>query len=1015
FDPCLQLMMDAVHRFEGTVSRVLGDGIMALFGAPLALEDHPQRALYAALLMHEAVDRYAAELQRSRGITLQIRVGLNTGEVVVRAVGNDLHMDYSAVGHAVGLAARMEALATPGSTLVTARTWGLTQGSFRFAAQGPIQIKGVRDPIEVYELLGPSAPRSRLAIRAARGLSPFVGRARELAQLQEIATLVQNGPGQVVSLVGEAGVGKSRLLEEIKPVLRASGYLLIEGAGFAYGKTRAYLPLIQMLKRYCEIGDQDDPATYQRKLRSRLASVDISLVEYLPVFLELLGVESGDPQTTNLSAEARLQKIFNGTKQLIALQSRRQPVALIVEDLHWLDARSLAFLQGLITGIAALRVFFLLNYRPGNPYPWEDQSFSHRLRIAPLQQRASEEMFTTLVGTAPEVAALAPVVCQQSGGNPFFLEEIVQGLIETGVLAGQPGAYTLARRLSVWTLPATVQGLLASRLDRLSPSLKALLQTAAVIGREFSRALLARVARLPEQELNQALTILETREFLYETAVYPDTIYAFKHALTQEVAYQSLLHERRTALHAAVGAAAEALYAEKLPEYVNVLAYHYARSTNTDKALHYLHLAGLQAFNLCADTDALHFWGESLRVLATLPPGMERDRQEVRIRLHLINVLSRQDKDDGSTRAHFEAAEGVCRRLNDPRLLVKLHAALAATYVLWGRPRLGLTHAGTAKDLAVSLGDVRLRVMTLGPLASLLWTAGRFTEGRQAAEEGISLVQQYGLLNGPTDLIAYPSVQCLAIAGVCQGFLGDFAQGCGALQEAVASAGQHRVHIPQALSHWSLALLHDLRGDGSSALREANTALSIMQEVGAGGWSLLVGCARDYLAARQSDGPVPTPWLTQTWQEKRAFYELAGAWLAEATLRAGRQEEALRLATMALAEAEASESTWFLYAAHAALGRVLARLESRDDTGAETHLLAALRYAETMQSRPLCGRAALELGAVLSRKQGESERRKSTDEREQARAYLTRAVELCGTLGMDADCKRAQRLLAQLT
>lgn len=1016
FDPCLQHMMDAVHRFEGTVSRVLGDGIMALFGAPLALEDHPQRALYAALLMHEAVNRYAVELRRNHGLTLQIRVGLNTGEVVVRAVGNDLHMDYSAVGHAVGLAARMEALATPGSTFVTAHTYRFTQGSFRFAAQGPIQIKGVREPIEVYELLGPSAQRSRLEIRAARGLSPFVGRARELVQLHEIATVVKNGPGQVVSLVGEAGVGKSRLLEELKPTLRANGYILIEGAGFAYGKTRAYLPLIDMLKHYCEISDQDDPAAYQGKLKSRLASVDISLVEYVPVFLELLGVESGDPQVTSLSSEARLQKIFTGTKQLLALQSRRQPVALIVEDLHWLDVRSLAFLQALITGIAALRVLFLLTYRPGNTYPWEEQSFSHRLRIAPLQGRASEELFTTLVGTVPEVATLAPLVCQQSGGNPFFLEEIVQGLIETGVLVGQPGAYTLAHPLSVWTLPATVQGLLASRLDRLSPSLKALLQTAAVIGREFSRTLLARVAGLPEHEMHQALATLETREFLYETAVYPDTIYAFKHALTQEVAYQSLLHERRTALHAAVGAAAEALYADKLPEYINVLAYHYAHSANTDKALHYLHLAGLRAFNLCADTDALHFWEESLRVLATLPPGMERDRQEVRIRLHLINVLSRQDKDDGSTRAQFEAAEAVCHRLNDPRLLIKLHAALAAAYVLWGRPRLGLNHASTGKHLADSVGDVRLQVMTLGPLASLLSISGRFTEGRQIAEEGVSLVQRYGLLDGPMDIIAYPSAQCMVIAGICQGFLGDFAQGFDTLQEAVTSAERHRVHIPQALSHWSLALLYNLRGDSASALREANTALSIIQEVSAGGWSLLVGCARDYLAAMQAKSSVPMPWLIQTWHEKRTFYELAGAWLAEATLQAGRQDEALRLAKAALAEAEASESTWFLYAAHTALGRVLARSELRDDTGAETHLLAALRYAETMQCRPFQARVVLELGGVLVRKSASSSVQPEEEARDKARArsYLLRAVELCETLGMSANLQQSHALLVQL-
>jgi hypothetical protein len=310
-DPCLQRMMDAVHRTEGTVNRILGDGIMALFGAPLALEDHAQRALYTALLMHDTVGRYAVELRERHGISLQIRVGINTGTVVVRTISNNLYMDYSAVGHAVGLAARMESLA---------------------ARPGPA--------------------RSRLAARASQGFTPFVGRTQELGQLRQILSFVSAGRGQVVLLVGEAGVGKSRLLEEFKPTLRAQGYLLIEGAAFPYGKTRAYLPLIEMLKHYCELSDQDTPETYRERLPSKLAAVDPSLTEYVPVLLELFGINSGDPNTAKLPAEARLQKILDAVKRLIALQSRRQPVALIIEDLHWLDARSLAFLQNLTPGIA---------------------------------------------------------------------------------------------------------------------------------------------------------------------------------------------------------------------------------------------------------------------------------------------------------------------------------------------------------------------------------------------------------------------------------------------------------------------------------------------------------------------------------------------------------------------------------------------------------------------------------------------------------------------------------------
>ena len=1030
-DPCLQRMMDAVHRVEGTVNRILGDGIMALFGAPLALEDHAQRALSAALLMHEAVARYALELREHHGISLQIRVGVNTGEVVVRTISNNLYMDYSAVGHAVGLATRMESLATPGSTLVTFSAYRLAHDFFHFAARGTVKVKGVKEPLETYELLGPGPSRSRLAARATQGLSPFVGRVRELAQLHGILALASTGRGQVVSLVGEAGVGKSRLLEELKPALRARGYLLIEGAAFPYGKTRAYLPLIEMLKRYCELSDQDPPDLYREQVRGKLTAVDVSLTQYIPVLLELLGIDSGDPQIANLPAEARLQKILEAIKRLIALQSRRQPVALLVEDLHWLDARSLTFLQALTTGVPALPVVLLYTYRPGDSYPWEAQSFVHRLQITPLQPDTSASLFTALVGTDSAVATLAPVVCEQSGGNPFFLEEIIQSLVETGTLTGQPGAYTLARPLPEWTLPATIHGVLASRLDHLPPTLKTIVQTAAVIGREVARPLLARVAGLAEAELDQALTTLQAREFLYETAVYPDPVYTFKHALTQEVAYHELLHERRTLLHETVGAAIETLYGDRLAEQVTLLAYHYSRSANIDKALHYLHLAGQRAFDLYADTDAVHFWEEHLRLLTTLPANSDRDRHEVRTRIHLINVLSRQGTDDGPARAQFDAAEAACQRLNDSRLLAELHATLAVAYVLWGRPRPGLTHASTAKRLADSLNDLHLKVITHGPLAHLLWIAGRFSEGLHVAEEGLELVRHLGLLNEQMGFVAYPYVQCLAIAGACRGFLGDFVQGTSALQEAATSAAQHGNRISQALAHWGLALLHALRGEVSSGLREAERSLVVMQEIGSTPGVLLAGCVREHLAPTDSTSPMqvaPAPLpqsLSQTWQERYAFCELAGTWLAEAVFRAGRQEEALQLARVALAQAEASESAWFLCAAHTTLGRLFGQLHQRDKAGAEAHLLAALHHAEVMQSRPLSTQVLVALGEVLGKPRrapgsrrsavhGSETKKGMAAEQQRAREYLTRAVDLAGTLGMHPAREQALALLAQL-
>ena len=1020
-DPCLQLMMRAVHRFEGTVNRILGDGIMALFGAPLALEDHPQRALYAALEMHHLVNRYAADIRRDHGIALQIRVGINTGEVVVRTIGNDLCMDYSAVGHAVGLAARMESLAPPGSTLVTLDTYRTAHKAFHFEAKGAVSVKGVSTPVETFELIEPRSTGSRLAVRAGQVWSPLIGRASELAHLKTLVALAASGHGQIVSLSGEAGVGKSRLLEEIKTSLHTHNYLLIEGAAFPYGQTRAYQSWVEMLKDYCHISDQDDPQTYRDKLHRKLLSADPALAPSESVFLELLGVDSHDPTIASLSAEARLQQVINGTRRLIAAESQRQPVAFVIEDLQWLDAKSIDFLHALTAGIATLPVLLLLSYRPNQSsqsYTWESHSFSHCFHLTPLPQATSQALFTNLVGNDPSVARLIPIVSEKSGGNPFFLEEIVQHLVETGVLLGRPGQYRVTHPLAEWSLPATVQGVLASRLDRLEPQLKQLLQTASVIGREFSRTLLSQVLNWSEAELELACQTLQTREFVYETAIYPDTTFTFKHALTQEVAYHSLLQTHRAELHAAVGATIEALHGDKLQEYVTVLAYHYSRSAIQDKAEHYLYQAGLRSVELYADTDAQHFWEEHLRLLATFPPNADWDRRAVRTRLHLVTLLSRQSSTEGPIQEQFALAEAVCQRLADSRLLAAVHTTVAGAYVLWGRPRAGLSHAQTAYELSAGQDDSASQVYAHGPLAHLLWLAGRFAEGLQIAQAGLELIQHHRLLETQLNQSVYPYIQCLAVSGVCQGFLGNMEIGFQQLGQANDMAKQHHQHIPHALSHWGMALLHALQGKTNLSQQEAAAAFTVMQKIGAPASLLMASAVSEYytiLATDSSaeDGPTHAiSSLAQTWSEQGVYYELLGIWYAEALFQLGRKSEALQVAKAALIQAQNSHSRWFLYLAHTTLGRILNQIEPVDQAAVEEHLDSARQQAEHMDSRPFLGQSMLRLGEFLCHCSTISQPPDCDTAR--ARAYLTQAAGLCAALDLQADSQRAQNLLLQL-
>lgn len=1011
-DPCLQRMMDAVHRTEGTVSRVLGDGIMALFGAPLALEDHPHRALYAALHMQEAVQRYAVELRQQQDIDLQIRVGVNTGEVVVGAIGNDLFMEYTPVGHAVGLAARMETMAPPGSTLVTDATYRLTCHTFRFAARGLTKVKGAAQPFPVYELLGFDPSRSRLTARTASGLSPFLGRARELVQMEEFAATVAAGHGQVVTLLGEAGLGKSRLIEECKPMLRERGFLLIEGEGFAYGKTRAYAPLIDMLKSYCGIAEHDPVASYREKLHRTLTEVHASMAAFVPLFLDLLGVDPEDSTLATLSGEAKLQQILNGIKRLIAFQCRFQPVAFLVEDLHWLDEHSLGFLRTLATSLEALPVLILSSSRPGHGTPWEEQTYVHLVRLEPLPPEVTTSLFTALVGTVPSGSALVPAVCQRSGGNPLFLEEMIHTLRETGALTealnDTPARQSSPLLSPEWTLPTTIQGVLASRLDRLPQSAKDLLQTAAVIGQDASYELLAQVADLTEEELLQALQLLQARDLLHESALYPDSIYSFKHALTQEVAYHGLLQENRTRLHERAGNAMETLYADKLPEYASLLAYHYLRSANVAKAMHYLQLAGQRAASLYADEDAHYFWEEYLRLLSMQPHNSERDLAEVHARLRLISVLGRQHHDDAPIRAQFTLAEEVCRRLDNAPLLAELHATMAVAYILWGRPQVGLPHARAAKDIATATDHIYLQAITAGPLAHLLWLAGAFAEALAVAEEGLAHVQQHQLMQQPMGFIIHPYDHCLAIAGASRGFLGKADRGVSALRLAAEQTQGHGNRMSQAVVHWGLALVFDLYGEHSPARQEITLAVEIMEEVSPTTGRLLVGCLQEYLAeiaarSDKDDQPAsPRAALTRTWREQLAFCELAGAWLAELEAHHGNGEIAQGLARDAVAKAEESGSLWFRCVAHLTLGRLLADGVPELASRAEEHLRMACDLAARMQSLPFLAWATRALGEFLV---GSSD----AASRIQAEPYLQQAKELSAQFVLPALHERTRR------
>ena len=562
-DPAIHHMMDAVHRFEGTVNQVLGDGIMALFGAPIAHEDHALRACYAALAMQTAMRAYTDEVRRTRGLELRMRVGLNAGEVVVRAIGNDLHMDYSAVGETTVLAARMEQTATPGSIRLSAATLRLVEGLVQVTALGPVPVKGLAEPVEVFELMGASHLRRRLQAAAARGLTPFVGRQHELAALHQALAQAQAGHGQVVALVGEAGVGKSRLVYEVIHSHRTQGWRVLESASVSYGKATPYFPVIDLLKRYCQIDDGDEARTIRARVTGQVLTLDETLQDTLPALLALLDVLPDDSPFVHLDPSQRRQRTLEALRRVLLRESQVQPLLLVFEDLHWIDSETQALLDRLIESLPTAHLLLLVNYRPEYQHGWGSKTFYTQLRLDPLPPASAEAFLAGLLGDDPSLAPLLPLLMARTAGNPFFLEESVRTLVETAALVGTPGAYRLAAPLQGMPVPATVQAVLAARIDRLAPQEKGLLQTAAVLGTDVPFALLRAIADVPEAALHRSLAHLQAAEFLYETRLFPEPEYTFKHALTHEVAYGSLLLERRRGLHARLVEAIEALAPER--------------------------------------------------------------------------------------------------------------------------------------------------------------------------------------------------------------------------------------------------------------------------------------------------------------------------------------------------------------------------------------------------------------------------------------------------------------------
>jgi len=579
------ILSEGVERFEGYVDKFTGDGVMALFGAPIAHEDHARRACYAALHLQEGLRTYANELRLTRGLNFSVRQGINSGAVIVGKIGDDLRMDYTAQGHTVGLASRMEQIAEPGKVYVTAHTAADLQGYFALADLGKLEIKGVSEAMHVYELQGLGQMHTRMDVSRSRGFSRFVGRGGEMQVLEAALARARDGQAQVIGIVGEAGLGKSRLCFEFLERCRARGLMTYETTGVAHGKAIPLLPVLRLFRAFFGISEQDSATTARERIAGRLLLLDERLRESLPLIFEFMGVPDPENPAPRMDAEARQRQMFDMVRRVLQARGQKETSVTLLEDLHWFDDASAAFLDPLIDANAGTRSLILLNYRPEYQAPWMGKSCYHQLPLAPLGPEAIREMLAALLGSDSSTVGLADAIHARTAGNPFFTEEVVQSLIESGKLQGSRGAYRLVTPVDRLAVPSSVHGVLAARIDRLAAREKDVLQTAAVIGREFDEPTLAAVVEQDAPQLREALQRLKDSEFVYEQSLFPVAEYQFKHPLTQEVALASQLSERRRRLHAAVARVIEAAHPEGPGEHAALLAHHWEEAADPRQAV----------------------------------------------------------------------------------------------------------------------------------------------------------------------------------------------------------------------------------------------------------------------------------------------------------------------------------------------------------------------------------------------------------------------------------------------
>jgi class 3 adenylate cyclase/tetratricopeptide (TPR) repeat protein len=1003
-DPTVDAMMAAVHRYEGTVNKVLGDGIMALFGAPIAHEDHAVRAAYAALAIQEAVRRQAEALRRRLGVEVQVRVGLHSGEVVVRAIGNDLTMDYDAIGPTTHLAARMEQLAPPGAIRLTAATLRLAEGFLRVASLGAVPVKGVPEPVEIFDLVGASEARTRLQAAAAGGLSRFVGRDDEIGAMARALERAGEGRGQIVSVVGEPGVGKSRLFYEFVQSHRTKGWLVLQAGSVSHGKATSYLPAIDLLKGYFGIGGRDDARRIREMVAGKIVTLDESLRAIAPALLSLFDVKVEDDAWLALEPAQRRRRTLEACRALLLRESREQPLVVVFEDLHWVDGETLALIDGLVESMAGARILLLLNYRPEFADPWANRSYASRLRIEPLRPQSAGELLADLLGADESLGPLRELLIERTEGNPFFLEESVRELVESGALGGRRGAYRQALPLTSIRIAPTVHAVLAARMDRLAPEDKALLQSAAVIGKDFALPLLEAIVERSPDDVRRGLAALQESEFVYETRLFPEPEYTFRHALSHDVAYNSLLGERRRALHGRIVEGIERQAGTRAAERAERLAYHAQRAEQWEQAYRYAREAGDKAAARNDSRGALESYRQALAALARLAETPDRVAERVDL-LFLVRDALFVLGEPKEVPALMAEAERLSLQGNDRGRLAWASLYLASFYWQTGQQDKAIEMAGKARAIWQERGERERVALVDYRFASIYVMNGDFAAAADHAERCLDVLDN----DAGRRLFAFgglPFSFAATFGAWALAELGDFAaaEAIGRRGFEAARQADHSYSLSVASFGLGHAYLLQGRLDAAAAILEQGLERTRIHGVRASVAWVTARLAYAYAASGRAELTDDLIRLALETDPGGFFTASADLWLARAYAARGEAARARETAESSLERGRRSGerglepwAEWLLAGLDAA-----AAAPDRDAVLAGYDRAAAL--AGPLGMRPVIAHCHYGKGQALA----------AQGRRAEAAAELAAAREAYRSMRMERDLAAAERALAAL-